>query len=132
MFKIISTCRGGGYHYCRTDPPHPRRNANGLYPLHRVVMENKLGRLLLEGEDVHHKDEDKQNDSPENLEIKSKSDHARHHKVKRAPEDVKLKCRCGKSFRLKPCLFRLRAGRNKSGEVFCSRSCGSAGGHTFR
>lgn len=47
---------------------------------HRVVMERILGRPLLKSEIVHHKDRNKKNNSPENLEIMSQSEHIRHHK----------------------------------------------------
>lgn len=79
MFKIVSVCKGGHYRYCRTIPKHPRANAKGLYPLHRVLMENKLGRLLTSKEIVHHVDGDTSNDRPENLELMTRSTHAAHH-----------------------------------------------------
>ena len=41
---------------------------NGRH-IHRQVAELKLGRKLKHGEIVHHKDEDRQNNSPENLEV---------------------------------------------------------------
>ena len=48
---------------------------------HRVMAEKKLGRKLKPGEIVHHKDGDKQNYSPENLEIlESQSVHIKLHK----------------------------------------------------
>ena len=65
--------------YCRTEPPHPRRSAKGLYPLHRVLMENKIGTSLGYNDLVHHKDGNKSNDSPENLELVSRSEHTRLH-----------------------------------------------------
>lgn len=47
---------------------------------HRVVAENKLNRKLLKGEIVHHKDGDKRNNAPDNLEILSgQADHMRAH-----------------------------------------------------
>lgn len=125
MFTILSVCKGGGYRYCRTDPPHPKRNAKGLYPLHRVLVENKIGRLLSDNEEVHHIDENKENDDPDNLEEKTKAAHAKHHLDARAPKPIKLLCECGREFELKPCLERLRRLRNKTGKVYCSRSCGS-------
>lgn len=127
-FFIWSICSGGGYRYCRTDPPHPRANPLGLYPLHRVLMENKLGRLLGPGEVVHHDDEDKTNDEPANLLLKTNSGHARDHALKRAPDLLEFECpRCGVLFTLKPYQYRLRIKRNASMEVTCSRSCGAKG-----
>ncbi len=87
-FQIMSVCRGGGYLYCKTDPPHPRRNSNDLYPLHRVIVENKLGRLLRENEVVHHKDHDKTNNSPENLHVMDRKQHTSEHET----EDDVQKC----------------------------------------
>lgn len=46
---------------------------------HRVVAERILKRNLLPGEVVHHKDEDKHNNSPENLVVTSQSQHIREH-----------------------------------------------------
>jgi hypothetical protein len=125
MFKIISTCKGGGYMYCRTIPTHPKANSKGLYPLHRVLMENKLGRLLKKGEDVHHADEDKNNNDPDNLEVLTKSEHGKEHK-KTLPL-VKCVCpnpNCKKKFKITGYALRLRKKRNKTGKVFCSRKCG--------
>jgi hypothetical protein len=120
VFEIISVCNGGGYRYCRTMPPHPKRNSNGLYPLHRVLMENQLGRLLRNGEDVHHKDEDKTNDDPSNLEVLTKSEHGRRHKPE--ADRIEVACPCGKSFRLKPHQLRLRQRRAKN-RLCCSLKC---------
>ena len=46
---------------------------------HRVVMEKKIGRQLLPGEIVHHRDGNKLNNSPDNLELMTQSDHVREH-----------------------------------------------------
>jgi len=124
MFRILTTCKGGGYRFCRTDPPHPRRNAKGLYPLHIVLMENKLSRLLRPGEEVHHRDENKANDDPENLEVLTKSSHAKLHADNRTPTPIPCTCpQCGSVFDVKPAVLRTRVGRNKQGLVFCSRPC---------
>lgn len=133
MFKILSICKGGGYRYCRTDPPHPNQNRMGLYPLHRVLMENKIGRLLRSDEIVHHKDENKQNDNIDNLEIMFNSEHSTYHGNKKAPPKVELKCPyCNKEFSVKPHEFRVRIGRNKSKKVFCSRFCSGSFQHVAK
>ena len=124
MFKIVSTCKGGGYRYCRTEPPHPKRNAKGLYPLHRVIVENKIGRELLPSEDVHHIDGNKSNDAPENLAPIVRSRHKAIHGRERRARPVLLACgACSTGFELPAHTARLRRKRNKSGEVFCCRKC---------
>lgn len=50
--------------YC---PGHPYARGRGYVREHRLVMERKIGRFLTEDEVVHHKDDDKQNNDPDNL-----------------------------------------------------------------
>lgn len=45
----------------------------------RVIMEKCLGRKLGRWEWVHHKDGNPLNDSPDNLEVMSASEHMKHH-----------------------------------------------------
>lgn len=88
-FKIISNsivkATKGGYYYCQTDPIHPNsekrsdRKARYIY-LHRVKMENHLGRLIdPEKEQVDHKDKDKSNNKISNLKLVLKGDHQKDH-----------------------------------------------------
>ena len=49
--------------------------------VHRLVMEEILGRKLEDWEIVHHKDENKQNCEPWNLELTNRPDHGRHHMI---------------------------------------------------
>lgn len=77
----------GGYQYCTTTPPHPHgekrpdRKKRYIY-LHRVVMENHLGRLLKDYEEVHHKDEDPTNNALSNLVLSDNRKHQRQHSKK--------------------------------------------------
>lgn len=64
--------------YC---PDHPLATRMGYMMQHRLVAEAVLGRRLLREEVVHHEDENKQNNSPENLWLfPSQAAHLRHHK----------------------------------------------------
>lgn len=58
-------------------PTHPNAHgAKNLYfPLHRLVMEWKLGRRLTSEEVVHHLDEDTLNNHPDNLVLMTASEH---------------------------------------------------------
>lgn len=63
----------GGYTQI-TRGPHKGRG------LHVVIKEAEIGRRILPTEVVHHDDEDKQNNAPENLVLMSRADHTRLHR----------------------------------------------------
>jgi hypothetical protein len=48
---------------------HPMANKNGYIPLHRLIMQAKLGRLLEPNEIVHHKNGNTLDNRIENLEL---------------------------------------------------------------
>ena len=93
LFKIIpgSIVKGSGEGYlvCQTEPVHPHaiklkdHKCSYVY-VHRVVMENHLGRLLSEDEknQVDHKDKDKTNNKLSNLSLVKRGPHQADH-VKR-------------------------------------------------
>lgn len=61
-------------------PKHPNASKDGCVYEHALVAEEKLGRYLKKGEVVHHIDENKYNNSSENLMVfKTKSDHTSFH-----------------------------------------------------
>jgi hypothetical protein len=83
--------RGGeGMRYWKVHKPeHPNASKQGYVLEHRLVMEEKLGRLLERHEIVHHIDEDTLNNDPENLEVMTQSEHARLH-INRDPATGRL------------------------------------------
>jgi len=74
-----------GYWYVYR-PDHPRATKQRYVAEHRLVMEQKLGRLLLRTEVVHHIDGNPQNNDPANLEVfQANSEHLRHELKGRVP-----------------------------------------------
>ena len=71
---------GGIYHH---DGYIFLKQEDGTYKAeHRIVMEEKLGRKLDPHEIVHHLDENKSNNSPENLVVMDRLEHAKLHHTK--------------------------------------------------
>ena len=60
-------------------PSHPYAKSNPYIKLHRLVMEQKLGRYLTPSEIVHHIDHDKLNNDVNNLELVTQSTHRTIH-----------------------------------------------------
>lgn len=76
--KYVSS---GGY-VLEYSPHHPdAAKYKGYVFQHRLVMERKLGRYLTAEEIVHHINEDKTDNRPENLELTDRSEHGREHKA---------------------------------------------------
>ena len=58
---------------------HPNRNKNNQVPASHLIMEEHLGRYLIEGEVVHHKDGNPLNNELSNLQLMLLGEHVSHH-----------------------------------------------------
>lgn len=90
-------------------PGHHLADVRGYVYEHRLVAERKLGRPLEPGEEVHHVNHDKADNSPSNIEIyPSRAHHfVQHRRVginRRMPGEenrvVQCACGCGRTFLL--------------------------------
>ncbi len=113
--------KSGEYLYA-TVRNHPKSNNNGYVLHHRIVAENKIGRLLKDNEIVHHIDGNKSNNCSENLQVMIDVDHNRLHSTKfKDGHFVKLTCKeCGKVFYRK---YGARPEIIHNKNSFCSRRC---------
>lgn len=59
-------------------PNHPS-SRNGYIAEHRLVMEQSIGRYLNKDEHIHHKDENRQNNDLDNLQLLTRSQHTTIH-----------------------------------------------------
>lgn len=76
----------GGYRYIYY-PDHPFATKQGYVLEHRLVMEAELKRFLLPHEVVHHRNADRLDNRPANLEVfQSNADHLRHELTGRIPK----------------------------------------------
>lgn len=81
-----SHSNGYTYEYA---PEHPAANsAKGYVLQHRLVMERHLGRYLTNQEIIHHRNEVKDDNRLENLELTTRGSHMSHHKDG-APRDLR-------------------------------------------
>ncbi|AKQ08545.1 HNH endonuclease [Bacillus phage PBC2] len=106
-------------------PSHHRAGQDGMVYEHIYIAEQIIGRDILLEEDVHHMDEDRSNNSTDNLIVfKTHEDHSRFHKtgimVKLedgtyiSPKQIEIKiCKqCNNEYE-----------HHRNGEKFCSKEC---------
>lgn len=107
-----------GYYYIYL-PKHELANGSGKVYMHRYVAAMKLGRPLATDEHVHHIDGNRANNSIENLEVLSATEHAKQHAQEKYPTQLVFCSQCGEQF---ACTYS-RMKRSKSGNLFCSEEC---------
>lgn len=76
-----------GYHW-KVQRNHPYCNSHGCVALHRLIIENTIGRYLTKKEVVHHIDGNPHNNNLDNLLLCSDSKHVSlHRKINPHPQD---------------------------------------------
>lgn len=113
--------KNGPYELIVPPSEYPGKRYRGRYAYeHRVEFWKRHGRLPEEGNVVHHRNEKKRDNDWKNLQEKTVGEHNADHNTI-AP--VSVKCGwCKATFFLKPCVYRDRLRKNKSGLLFCCRS----------
>lgn len=106
MWRGGRSVASNGYVLIRK-PEHPLADTRGYVYEHRLVAERMIGRALQPGEQIHHKDGNKQNNHPDNLQVMPSIHHHRvEHRVRnnglRNPGEenplVTCACGCGSTF----------------------------------
>ncbi len=107
-----------GYFYIYM-PEHELANGSGKVYMHRYIAAMKIGRALLPNEHAHHKDGNKENNSPANIEVLLADVHAKLHMAELHPSIV-VKCSsCGTEFKCN----NARVKKSISGKLYCSATC---------
>lgn len=118
-WKIERVVSKGDYDYA-VAKDHPNATKHGYVLMHRIVVENHLGRLLNPEELVHHVNHKKKDNRIENLEVLTSKQHMRLHASGR--KMCHIRCpQCKVEFCRAHNLTHLGNGRGKL--TFCSRSC---------
>lgn len=116
--KVVSK---GDYYYAVV-PTHPNKTKHNYVLLHRVIMENHLGRVLNKNEVVHHKDGNKKNNDISNLQLLTNSEHSKLHALEKGKILCELKCPNCKTFFIRE-RRKTHIIKKKNNYTCCSSSC---------
>ncbi|MEW5856431.1 MAG: DUF5131 family protein [Cyanobacteriota bacterium] len=106
MWKGGRSIASNGYVLIRVGTKHHLADTRGYAYEHRLVAEERLGRRLYPNEQVHHRNGDKQDNHPDNLEVLTFLEHQLQHRKntsqRRLPSEqnffVSCHCGCGQVF----------------------------------
>ena len=122
-------CKDGRVRYYYKD--ENGKNHTGSYP--RILMEEKLGRLLEPNEDVHHIAGNPSNNDLSNLEVVKHGEHQREHSLRyQTTEEICMIC--GKPFTMTNHMwsrFYVDLNRNRPRYLTCSKSCAAKAGGDY-
>ncbi len=115
--------KNGPYILVIAPEEYPGKKYRGRYIYeHHLVWWNNTGKTIEEDEVVHHKNEDKHDNSFGNLEKIPESEHKSIH----AMEPAMMTCQCGwceEDFTGRARELKQRLKKTQSGRIFCGRSC---------
>lgn len=117
MWNIRKLIKKGNYDYALV-PEHPKATANGCVLYHRAVMENSIGRMLADNEEVHHIDKNPHNNNLSNLQLVTKEEHRKIHSI-RSKTYAKLRCPVCNNIRIV-----LKRDSIDKKQYCCGRHCG--------
>lgn len=111
--------KNGPYILAHAPPDFPGKKYRGRYCYeHTLVWWKTHGVLPKKTEILHHRDGNKHNNSPRNIELKTRAEHAKEHNLERKPMEPNVSCSgCGVAFRVRPHRIKLKK------FIFHSRSC---------
>ena len=101
MWRGGKSIASNGYVLVRVGIDHPLADVRGYAYEHRLVASEKLGRLLIKGEQVHHINGDKTDNRPENIIVVSclqehRSFHRKSNNLRLfGSENPMRQCECG-------------------------------------
>lgn len=89
-----------GYVLIRVGKDHPLADVRGYAYEHRLIAAKEAGGALPSGVVVHHGDDVKGNNTPDNLEVMTRSEHAETHRIRtdlrpRGADNPSVECACG-------------------------------------
>ena len=85
---VFPTAWNNGYK-CFYDKEHPLATTDGRVFYHRHLMSMKLNRWVTNKEEVHHIDGNRENNSLDNLQLLTKSEHSKIHNPKQFSDNAR-------------------------------------------
>jgi hypothetical protein len=115
--------KNGEYIFVIAPDDYPGKKYRNRYCYeHTLVVWRKYGRVPAKGEEIHHLNGNKHDNSIQNVQLITSDEHKKLHGVMRAVEPINVKCAfCGQLFKLAPKHYNWRKKNNQA--MHCSRSC---------